>query len=100
MENTIRRICEMEKIFDALYLAAKQAPEKMKSDQECVRMMNELASYYEGGQWLRDYETDEKGLLPKELKRGVLSQDGVYNLISEFADMISSDAQSGQDEKL
>ena len=31
-------------------------------------------------EWKKDFEDDEKGLLPKELKRGVLSEDGIYNL--------------------
>ena len=47
-------------------------------------MMDTLLAYYEGGVWLKDYEADEKGLLPKDLKRGVLSEDGVYNLIAEL----------------
>ena len=47
-------------------------------------MLNTLLAYYEGGQWLKDYKADENGLLPKELKRGVLSEDGVYNLITEL----------------
>ena len=47
-------------------------------------MLNTLILYYEGGQWLKDYEADEKGLLPENLKRGVLSEDGVYNLIAEL----------------
>ena len=47
-------------------------------------MLYELTSYYESGQWLQDFEADERGELPKNLKRGVLSEDGVYNLLSEF----------------
>ena len=48
------------------------------------KMLCELTSYYESGQWLKDFESDERGELPKDLKRGVLSEDGVYNLLSEF----------------
>jgi hypothetical protein len=43
-----------------------------------------LKDYYENGLWLHDYELDEKGLLPRELKRGVLSQDAVYNLLEQI----------------
>lgn len=84
MENTILRIQNMERIFDALLSAAKENPEKLKTDPEIAEMLNTLILYYESGQWLKDYEADENGLLPKALKRGVLSEDGVYNLIAEL----------------
>ena len=42
-----------------------------------------LSDYYDSGQWLYDYTLDEMGLLPKDLKKGVLSQDGLYNLLCE-----------------
>ena len=41
----------------------------------------ELTDYYFGGQWLLDYQADERGELPRDLKRGVLSQDGIWNLL-------------------
>lgn len=40
-----------------------------------------LKQYQESGQWLRDFESDERGELPLDLKRGVLSEDGLYNLL-------------------
>ncbi len=84
METIIERITEMERIFDALLLAARENPKKLKNDPETAQMLNTLLAYYEGGQWLKDYKADEDGLLPKALKRGVLSEDGVYNLITEL----------------
>ena len=39
-----------------------------------VRLLDE---YYTSGEWQEDYEADEEGLLPADLKRGVLSQDGL-----------------------
>ena len=42
----------------------------------------ELIRYYENGQWRADYQLDEEGGLPTGLKRGVLSQDGLYDLLS------------------
>lgn len=40
-----------------------------------------LEAYYTSGQWREDYEADEQGLLPEDLKRGVLSQDALYDLL-------------------
>ena len=33
---------------------------------------------------MRDYEADEAGKLPADLKRGVLSEDAVYDLLSDY----------------
>ena len=74
----------MEVYFDALSSAVKSNPQILKEDVNMQKMLCELTSYYECGQWLQDFEADERGELPKDLKRGVLSEDGVYNLLSEF----------------
>ena len=34
-------------------------------------------------QWMKDFEADEAGKLPADLKRGVLSEDAVYDLITD-----------------
>ena len=40
-----------------------------------------LSEYYGSAAWKRDFAADEAGLLPKDLKRGVLSEDGIYNML-------------------
>ena len=74
----------MEVYFDTLSSVARNNPQILKEDINLHKMLYELTSYYESGQWLQDFEADERGELPKDLKRGVLSEDGVYNLLSEF----------------
>ena len=41
-----------------------------------------LAEYYETD-WREDFEADERGDLPRDLKRGVLSEDGLYDLLTD-----------------
>ncbi len=77
----IERIAEMERIFDIL--TAHKDGAARHSPVYCA-LLRRLLRYYEGGQWLGDYELDEAGLLPRDLKRGVLSQDGVYDLLTEL----------------
>ena len=72
IELCIRRIEQMERLFDEVSASYENASDKIRV----------LTEYYESGLWLSDYEADEKGLLQKDLKRGVLSQDGLYNLLS------------------
>ena len=68
--DIIERITYMEALFDRAL--------------ETRIISAELRDYYSGGQWLRDYEADERGELPRDLKRGVLSQDGLWNLMEEL----------------
>ena len=41
-----------------------------------------LEDYMESGQWQKDFEADEAGLVPKDLPREVLSEDALYDLLS------------------
>ena len=74
MIDAINRIRRMEAVFDTL-----------RADPSRADLLAELTEYYEGGQWLRDYELDEQGLLPEGLKRGVLAQDAVYDFLEELS---------------
>ena len=82
MEKAVQRIRDMERTFDRVS-AAHAAGEEMTPYFEAIR---ELNAYMESGQWLGDYALDEAGLLPKDIKRGVLSQDALYNLLEEMKD--------------
>lgn len=46
--------------------------------------LSTLEAYYTSPAWRTDLEADEAGLLPPDLKRGVLSEDGIYNLVEDF----------------
>ena len=56
------------------------ALEEYEAVQEEIR---ELDDYYGSETWYRDLAEDEAGRLPKELLRGVLSEDGIYDLLTE-----------------
>ena len=42
---------------------------------------------YSGDDWKRDFADDEAGRLPNDLKRGVLSEDGIYDLLEEYGEL-------------
>ncbi len=69
--DRIERVEKYEKLFDEAL--ADHDPKKLR----------QLDDYYTSGKWRDDYEADERGELPPDLKRGVLSQDALYNLLSE-----------------
>ena len=81
-EIRIRRISEMEARLNKI----KEWLEKTTCDiREDVRLLEE---YYHSPLWLSDFEADEAGLLPEDLPRGVLSEDAVYNALSEYEESL------------
>ena len=66
-----------------------QRAEKLLSDgddHELKDLLRELSGYYGSAAWKRDFAADEAGLLPDGLKRGVLSEDGIYDLLTRAED--------------
>ena len=81
------RIREMERRLEEATAAVRQmevAVERYETAQEAVRM---LATYLDSEEWRQDFADDEKGLLPHDLKRGVLSEDGIWNLLEDNRDV-------------
>lgn len=83
-ETQAERIARMEQILNE----AKAAVRALENAIECCEAMQAdvrtLEAYYTGPLWRRDYEDDEAGRLPKDLSRGVLSEDGIWNLLSDW----------------
>lgn len=79
----IERICHMEGILDKAEEAVKDLSLALERYLAIKDELDELEAYYTGPQWMQDYEADCAGELPKDLKRGVLSEDAVYNLLSD-----------------
>ena len=81
--SRISRIEAMEQCFDKVKQALEQwerAQEEYRASHESIEKLNR---YMDSGQWKEDYEADERGELPASLKRGVLSEDALYNLLEE-----------------
>lgn len=91
LQETIDRITKMEFYFDTIKKALEIHPDFLKKEAPAGIMLQELTEYYENGQWMADFEADEAGLLPRGLKRGVLSEDGVYNLLFEIEQQNSNE---------
>lgn len=79
IEDVINRINEMEIIFDRLQDNIEYKDEIWYKD-----LLNYLITYYQSDLWKYDYQMDELGLLPSNLKRGILSEDGIYNFITSI----------------
>ena len=55
-----------------------------QAENGAPELLRQLSDYYGSPAWKRDFTADETGLLPKDLKRGVLSEDNIYNLLDEY----------------
>lgn len=87
--SVIARIQRMEIYYNALRNAMLYAPDTIEEDDLIRGMLRRLTEYYDSRQWLDDYHADEQGRLPEGLRRGVLSEDGVYNLLSDIEEYYS-----------
>ncbi len=84
----IERIKKFEEMLTELEtLLHKSSPsnDELEAMQESAR---QLEQYLQSDLWKQDYEDDEKGLLPHDLKRGVLSEDGIYNVLEEYRELL------------
>ena len=74
-----RRIAHYEALLDRLGDMLSDPALSAKKQPAVRETADRLAEYLESAEWKQDFADDEAGLLPKDLKRGVLSQDGLYN---------------------
>ena len=84
IQAAVRRVEEMERCLDLLQKTADENPTEIRSNAQLQAMLRQLTDYYENGRWMQDYALDEQGLLPADLKRGVLSEDAVYDLLAQI----------------
>lgn len=83
-KDQIKRIKYYESIFDELKINVKQMETALEAFENIRPKIKELESYYESDLWKKDYADDEANDLPKDLKRGILSEDGIYDLLEEI----------------
>ena len=83
--NLVRASAAVKRLETAL--------DKWEAAQEAI---NALSEYYDSDVWRQDLADDEAGRLPADLKRGVLSEDGIWNLLAgskELKERLSQAAQ-------
>ena len=78
----IERIQHYETLLDRITPVLENLEEALDAFEGIQEDVKELAAYYEDDDWREDFEADEAGKLPADLKRGVLSEDGIYDVLS------------------
>ncbi len=77
------RIAEMERALDRAAAVAETLDKALTAWEKAQGDFAALSAYMDSGEWLKDYLADEEGLIPRDMKRGVLSQDALYDLLTE-----------------
>ena len=78
------RISHFETILNDAAAAKEALFAALDTFEALFPKLESLAAYYGSEVWKRDFSDDEAGLLASDLRRGVLSEDGVYDLLEEI----------------
>ena len=87
MDEQLQRIRKMERHLNRASAALKRLSSALDKYDEAKEDIAALASYYGSNDWKQDFADDEAGRLPKNLKRGVLSEDGIWNLLEAHQEL-------------
>lgn len=81
------RIRKMEELLDTALEAVSEMSAAMGKYAEAQDAISTLDGYYGSREWKQDCEADESGKLPATLKRGILSQDGIWNMLADVREL-------------
>ena len=82
------RIRQMEQRLERSAAAVMALSAALDRYEEVKEDISALEAYYGSETWKQDFADDEAGLLPPSLKRGVLSEDGIWNLLTDARELV------------
>lgn len=85
LDSGIAVMDKLEKAFEAGSGIDELIPEFEKIQPD----IQKLEEYYTGKYWKNDLRLDEEGKLPADLKRGVLAQDSIHDLLDRNSDLLA-----------
>jgi len=84
----VKRVLEMEKNYLSLKTAIDELEEALSHFRSVCPCGDVLEEYYTSPQWRKDFEDDENGKIIPEINKGVLSEDGIYNLLERKKELL------------
>ena len=84
----IERIQHMEAVLNEVKDGIAQLNTAVVRYQDLHPKIVELSAYYGSPDWKQDFDADRAGRPPADLKRGVLSEDGVYDVLTDHRDIL------------
>lgn len=83
-KSQLQRIAEHESLMRELQKAVSDPDLPRETLSSFRGTAEQLGRYLESDAWKRDYADDEAGVIPDGLRRGVLSEDGLYDLLEAY----------------
>lgn len=83
MDEQIERIRTMEQAMNEAGGAVEALLKALSGYEAVLPKLRALERYYENPQWMQDFDDDNAGKLPKDLPRGVLTEDALYDLLCD-----------------
>lgn len=77
----------MERRLNRALAAVKRLSSALNKWEAIQDDVVQLDKYYGSDLWRQDFADDEVGLLPEDLKRGVLSEDNIWNLLADCKEL-------------
>ena len=98
----IERIKAMEHHLDKAAEAVKALSDALDLYTDAIESIEAIDDYLVSDEWQLDFEDSEAGRLPKDLKCGVLSEDGIWNVVDtsrelncQMLDIVSTMLRNG-----
>ena len=85
--NQLERIAQMERKLDAIASATANLAEALDRYIALQDDIEQLDRYYGSEEWRTDLAADTAGRLPRDRKRGVLSEDAAWNALAEVREL-------------
>ena len=83
----IERINQMEERLEQVAAAVKNMSLALEQYEKAQEAKDMLEAYYGSDDWKKDYADDEAGRLPQDLKRGVLSENALWNVLDDCKEL-------------
>ena len=83
MDKQIKRIEDMELAFNRAKSALDKLESALSEYSAAADDIKKLSRYLNSSERLLDLKADEAGKLPCDLHRGVLSEDGIWDLLEQ-----------------
>lgn len=85
--DQIERIKTMEEHLDKASQAVKVLSEALDLYTEAMESIETIDDYLVSDEWQKDFNDSEAGKLPKDLKCGVLSEDGIWDVVDSSREL-------------
>ena len=83
MEKRIEYIEQMENNLNDCMEILRKYEDILAQFRDVQKKISALSEYYGSAQWHQDFEDSENGRLPADLQCGVLTEDAVWNLLTD-----------------